>query len=77
MRDGERLPPNRSLATNANPKSPAIDAAISTVTATCLGISRPMPWASQAATIIVKIVVPALVMARAIVFSIELVRVTK
>ena len=77
MRDGERLPPNRSQATNANPKIPAIDAAISAVTATCLDISRPIPWASQAATIVVRIVVPALVMAHAIVFSNELLRVTK
>jgi hypothetical protein len=76
MRDGERLP-NRSQATNANPKIPAIDAVISAVTATCLDISRSIPWASQAATIVVRIVVPALVMAHAIVFSIELLCVTK
>lgn len=76
MRDGERPPPNHSQATNANP-NPAIDAAISTVTATCLGISRPTPWASHAAAIIVRIVVPALVMAHAIVFCIEPLHVTK
>src|SRR5262249_43934111 len=40
---GLRESPNRSQATNANPKNPAIDAAISTNAAMCLGTSRSMP----------------------------------